>query len=259
MIGGNIFTIFLVPNDPEPLKLKCSSFVMIDDKNNGIIFDTGSPYDNETLINELKAKFSLEPKDIKYVFNTHIHPDHVGGNELFKNAKIIMSKIDFEFHKEMANASLNGGVKKFKEFLSEKCPHNTLTEKDCEDNVLFINRFWNLEKLGFNKEQEVLFLEDNPKIPEYIMPLKTFGHTIGHYTFHIKGKSNDIYVTGDAISNRLILNNHNRKIDEAQIFPEDYIKTIEVLKKNGGIFVPGHDKPFWTNNKTSVKENPFEL
>ncbi len=258
MIGGNIFTTFLVPTDDgEPLKLKCSSFVIVDDSKKGIIFDTGSPYDNKTLIDELKTRFSLEPEDITYVFNTHIHPDHCGGNHLFKNAKIVMSRLDFEFSNDMAKVSLEGGAKELKKFLEKKSLYHTYTDKDCEDTVIFMKHFWSLEKLGFNNE--VLFLEDKPKIPNYIVPIETFGHTFNHYSFYIKGEHNDIYVTGDAISNRLVLNNPERQLNEAHMHPREYIETAKALQNKNGIFIPGHDRPFFTENRRGVKENPFEL
>lgn len=60
----------------------------------GIIIDTGHPHQAKENLNVLKD-FGLFPGDVKYIINTHSHPDHVGGNveflNYFSNAKIINS------------------------------------------------------------------------------------------------------------------------------------------------------------------------
>ncbi|MCS7130718.1 MAG: MBL fold metallo-hydrolase, partial [Archaeoglobaceae archaeon] len=51
-----------------------------------IVVDTGLPMDQEKITQAL-SEVGLKPSEIEIVINTHLHPDHCGGNELFK-AKI---------------------------------------------------------------------------------------------------------------------------------------------------------------------------
>jgi glyoxylase-like metal-dependent hydrolase (beta-lactamase superfamily II) len=52
-----------------------------------MVVDTGLAMDQETILLALK-ELGLKPSDIGIVVNTHLHPDHCGGNELFSKAKI---------------------------------------------------------------------------------------------------------------------------------------------------------------------------
>lgn len=47
-----------------------------------VVVDTGLPVDRETILLAL-AELGLRPSDVDIVVNTHLHPDHCGGNELF--------------------------------------------------------------------------------------------------------------------------------------------------------------------------------
>jgi len=46
------------------------------------IVDTGLPTDKEIILQTLN-EVGLKPSDVEIVINTHLHPDHCGGNELF--------------------------------------------------------------------------------------------------------------------------------------------------------------------------------
>jgi len=118
--------------------LKCLSFVLIDQKFGAMIFDTGSPSDNANLVFQLKKYFDLNCEDIKFVFNTHVHPDHIGGNRLFTNARIIFSRNDFNFSEEMANVAFSGG--NMLEFLHRRCPgyKNSFDEFEARSTVNYI-------------------------------------------------------------------------------------------------------------------------
>ena len=103
MTAGYTFTDYpYLTRDNKTKILKCSSFVLIDEKFGPMVFDTGSAYDEKNLAHYLSHQFNLKPEDIKWVFITHIHPDHIGSNRLFKNAKIILSRNEFEFGDKIA-------------------------------------------------------------------------------------------------------------------------------------------------------------
>lgn len=62
-----------------------------------ILIDSGSPIYESKLLSALEKNF-IKPEDINWLIGTHLHPDHVGNNHLFKNAKIIEGNwiIDFK-------------------------------------------------------------------------------------------------------------------------------------------------------------------
>ena len=52
--------------------------------------------DKNDLRNVLKD-LGVAPADVKYVINTHLHHDHLGGNRFFTNAKHFVQKDEFRF------------------------------------------------------------------------------------------------------------------------------------------------------------------
>ena len=51
-----------------------------------MIVDTGAPTDLDMLQEALRSA-SVRPDDVAIVVNTHLHLDHIGGNDLFPNAR----------------------------------------------------------------------------------------------------------------------------------------------------------------------------
>ena len=66
------------------------------------IIDTGMA-DNPELVKEL-AEWGYCPDDFDLVINTHLHCDHIGGNRLFKNARILISRREYDNEKEFGNS-----------------------------------------------------------------------------------------------------------------------------------------------------------
>ena len=61
--------------------------------NDTILVDTGAGQNKDYLFSKL-IKNNVDPKDIELIVNTHCHFDHIGGNYLFKNAKVAIHKFD---------------------------------------------------------------------------------------------------------------------------------------------------------------------
>jgi len=59
------------------------------------IIDTGMA-DNLGLVDEL-AQLGYCPADFDLVINTHLYWDHIGKNMLFKNARICISRREYEY------------------------------------------------------------------------------------------------------------------------------------------------------------------
>ena len=140
---GYLFTDFgsKTKNDGYYI-LKCLSFIVIDPIYGAMIFDTGSPQDIDNLVLQLKKHFNIAPSDIKWVFNTHIHPDHLGANSIFKNAKIIFSRKDFEFSQEMAEVAFSDGD--LLQFLLDRCPgyKNYFDDFEANQTKYYLKNYW---------------------------------------------------------------------------------------------------------------------
>lgn len=67
--------------------------------NNTLLIDTTSGY-HTTLIKKAFDTLNLDFSDISCIINTHTHPDHMGGNTLFKNAKVMMHEKAMDALKE---------------------------------------------------------------------------------------------------------------------------------------------------------------
>ena len=77
-----------------------STVYLINLDNKNILIDTSSKENKQELINDLK-KLNTNPDDITHLIITHNHWDHVGNNNLFKNAKIITNKNTQDLPKEL--------------------------------------------------------------------------------------------------------------------------------------------------------------
>lgn len=58
-----------------------------------VVVDTGLPADRGAIVEAL-AELSLKPSDVEFVINTHLHPDHCGGNDLF--AKLYAHQLEIK-------------------------------------------------------------------------------------------------------------------------------------------------------------------
>jgi glyoxylase-like metal-dependent hydrolase (beta-lactamase superfamily II) len=82
--------------------------LLVQTDSDNILIDTGigdlpeelskyyKPQRPETLEQTL-SKQGLSPKDISLVINTHLHVDHCGNNQLFKNAKFIVQEAELTY------------------------------------------------------------------------------------------------------------------------------------------------------------------
>ena len=167
MEAGYIFTNLPVNTRENDIRyLKCTSFIIIDKIYGPILFDTGSSYDTKTLLSFLKNKFQLSPNDIKWVFITHIHPDHIGANRFFRKANIILSRKDYEFSRNIANVVFEG--KNLLSYLHENCPgyKKTFDQFNANNMQSYIEKYWSDEAIGINLNPK--YIEDNPEIPNFI-------------------------------------------------------------------------------------------
>ena len=257
MKAGYVFTNFpYLSGRNEKKYLKCTSFVLVDKNYGPMIFDGGSVYDSLTLINFLKENFNLTPSDIQWVFTTHIHPDHIGANRFFKNAKLIISKKDYEFARDIANVVFEGG--NLLEYLHKNCPgyRTSFSEFEAKRMKMQIEDKWSEKNVGINLNP--CYIEDSPIIPDFIKIIPTPGHTFHHYSFLITTNNSKILVAGDALSMRLILrDNHEERLLEPHMDFDKYFNSLEIIKKYDCLIIPGHDRPFFIKSLKAIRKNYF--
>lgn len=128
-----------------------------------ILFDTGLGAKKGMLLDDLR-ELGVDPKDVKYVFLTHMHGDHIGGlldgeRKVFPNAKVYLSRVERD-----GWLSLKG--------------QNDLQVKTLEAY----------------KDQLVLF-EFGDELPGKVKALDAVGHTPGHTVF----QAGKLLVIGDLI------------------------------------------------------------
>ncbi len=82
---------------PESGWLDCNTYVIKGDTN--LIIDAGSPEIVPALVEEMR-KDGIEPEDVDLICNTHLHLDHSGANQAFKDisgARIMLHPLQKEF------------------------------------------------------------------------------------------------------------------------------------------------------------------
>lgn len=77
-----------------------SSVTLLKTEGKNILIDSGSPIYEEKLLSSLEEN-SIKPEDIDLIIETHLHPDHVGNNHLFKNAKLIEGNVIIDFKNKL--------------------------------------------------------------------------------------------------------------------------------------------------------------
>jgi len=167
----------------------------------------------KNLITELSA-IGIFPDDIDIVINSHLHPDHCGCNEFFKNAEFYCHTKEFQSANE-TNASQMGYIK------SE----------------------WNLP-MPLKQIKKSYDVFDDSRIVTINLP----GHTPGSIGLLVNLDHNRFLIASDALS--LERNLDREEIPKNSWNPNLLLKSYQELmkiKKSGFTIVCGHDDTQWKN------------
>lgn len=216
-----------------------------------MIIDTGMA-GNRQLAEEL-AELGYTPADFNLVINTHLHCDHTGGNRIFTNARIIISKTELEFETKFAltmRASQDpvAALRAMGRIIDDSDSARAWAIKQLQEE------YPNVSLVGDSAQIE--FFEDHPSLPQFFSVLKVPGHSIDSRAFIITGQSRQAIITGDAF--------YHRDLWQVCITGINY--NDDLFRKNArrlsgfkDIIIPGHDRPFDNITGRYISEDRLEL
>lgn len=203
--------------------LALANVTLISTPHGPVLFDTGHYCNRPALLKGL-ARHGLEPSAIKAVFLSHLHFDHSNNIDLFPDAKVYVSKREWEYAKR---------------------PH-------AED--IFMP--WLIhELLG---RYTIEFLEGETRLAAGVLSIPAPGHTPGSYAVVLDttGKGR-VVLAGDAI--KYVKEALTRRSDQCYDSQESARATIERLLALGDRIVPGHFPELVKRDGSFTWEEPAEL
>jgi N-acyl homoserine lactone hydrolase len=202
-----------------------------------VVIDTGLSYDARDLRRAL-AERAVAPEDVNLVINTHLHVDHCGNNRLFRHARILMSRPEWEWTNAFYTAVFESHAPErvVSQFYPEVGDHQLSTRMI--RNVARIARFfWKPEQLG--DRDQIAWIEE-ADLPAGLEMLRTPGHTPHHLSIRVSGSEPQI-VAGDAILNESPDAKVRTMIPYSQT---QFTATRDALLQLGFRIIPGHGPAF---------------
>lgn len=183
-----------------------SSIVLIEVPDSApILFDTGHHCNRLMLLDALKAR-EIAPQDIGTIFLSHLHFDHINNTDLFPEAEIYFSALEWEYAKNPSPEDAFGSIA-FNEYLRSRSPH--------------------LIEATEGELKPGLFFRHAP------------GHTPGSYVLHFTNSAGQkVVLAGDACKTyrELVTRTSENQFDEHKRAE----KTLTWMAEYADIIVPGH-------------------
>ncbi len=186
------------------------------------LFDTGHFSDRFLLLEVLKER-ALNPSDIKYVFVSHLHFDHILNIPLFRNASLKVAKAEVEYARRVVAGEID----------DPSIPEN-----------------WESILAGHEVEliDGAVRIDDRTELE--VLP----GHTPGGLVVYRRGQGN-VAICGDVIKNAM-----DAAGGEATAVGLDAASagsSIRHILEKARVIVPGHDRPFFLHNDVLEFLSPF--
>lgn len=235
-----IETIISVKHDTDNLIIRDVpvSSTIVDVPDCGLtIIDTGSP-GNPDLLEELD-QLGYAPADFRLVINTHLHVDHIGGNRLFTNARILISRQELDFENDFARilresddplAALNSMGR----YVGEN------SHELARNLIKLVNEYPTAALIG--DQTQIEFFEDEPDLPKIISLLQVPGHSIDSRAVLFQGKTRRAVAAGDALYHRDLWRNDT--LAAIHYNARQFQQNAERIARFPDVIIPGHDRVF---------------
>jgi N-acyl homoserine lactone hydrolase len=226
---------------PGRLRLPIPSYLIVH-PNGTAVFDTGLHRDlqknsdrlgplgkvfdvffrpGEELGARLRA-FEVDPARVDYVINSHLHFDHVGGNQDLPNAKLVVQRLEWE---AAANPEL---IRK-----------NGYNRKDFDLG----------HKLLLVDGEHDLFGDGSVTL------IPTYGHTAGHQSLRIRSDRGESVMTADSCYMR-------KTLEEMVLPPfahsydamREVINRFRAMERAGARLIFGHDPAQWNEQAGALAQ-----
>ncbi|HWP97789.1 MAG TPA: MBL fold metallo-hydrolase [Syntrophomonadaceae bacterium] len=228
-----------------------STILELEDSNLAII-DTGMA-GNPDLLEQL-AEYGYAPSDFSLVLNTHLHPDHIGGNRLFTNARILVSRRELAYEYSFSQM-LQESEDPLAALRAIGRVVDHMTHQLSRDLKGLVQEYPAASLVGDHGQIE--FLEDDPHLPGYISLLQVPGHSIDSLAVLLQGKTRRLVVAGDALYHRdlwredpLIGLHYNNRL---------FLQNAEFIARFPDIIIPGHDRAFDNLNRQYLQDDSLMI
>ena len=184
------------------------SAVLIQRDSMTILCDAGLCMPGSLLVSSLSF-MDINPKEIKLIYLTHLHPDHIGGmmangEKVFPNAEVYIAKPEYDAWMEMT------------------------------DNNQMQTAFSTMYKDNIN------LFNFNDTLPACVIPMDAHGHTPGHTVFQV----GSVLIIGDLMHGMALQMAHPEFCASYDMNPEEAVKSrvkfINYAKENGLTMVGMH-------------------
>ncbi len=178
----------------------------------------------EEIANAVKTAMGWELDEVDTVINTHLHFDHCGQNRLFKNARFIVSKTEYE-------CGLTPPLHQARLYRRELFGKQAVSYFD-----------W-----SFMKD------EDTELFPGLVL-LFTPGHTPGHFSVLLRTEEGSVCFAGDVCP--MLENLEENVISNVTVSPDMMLDSYEKIRAAADFVIPGHEpmiKPFQTSDFPKVR------
>jgi glyoxylase-like metal-dependent hydrolase (beta-lactamase superfamily II) len=165
----------------------------------------------ELEIDKQLLKLNIEPNEVKTVFLTHLHLDHIDGLKHFPETKIIVNRLEWE--------------------------------KPYGDLPKLYPHWFKPELIELNEQYECFDNACSLTIAKDLIALHTPGHTNGHMSILLKTDNCHILFAGDLCYNqKQLIANHFAGVNVNHLKAKDtYTKIKAFAKFNKTVFLPSHD------------------
>ncbi|HMD13492.1 MAG TPA: N-acyl homoserine lactonase family protein, partial [Bacteroidota bacterium] len=164
----------------------------------------------QEILSALAAK-GLKPEDIDIVILTHLHFDHIGNTDLFKNARFIVQKSEISM-------------------LISPPRFATFYYREWSDKIM-------------NISDRLVPIEGNFKLTKSIELVRMGGHSPGQMAVFVKTEKGRVCIASD------FLYNYTNLRQEWPIGPiwnmDEWIRGLRFIKGEADIIVPNHDYEFY--------------